>query len=378
MRQYYPPAGRSTHSAGFNRFATSAPCTRRLNDWPTKRGGVVAELLDIQPVLDDLKSRSLQLLEARSRCLEVINQNFESGGDVAATVAGRLQRYRDADNDHDPELVQKAESVEQQVTAWLPVLIAVQGIVAAVSVDQFQTMARAAKGAFAAHQKTVEESRSDIERILVPFADRLANAQTPEARVEVFAALSDEELEELRRVTDMSERFNVELAKLQGIIEREIAAETEIAETFDAVRDFLEARQEVLKNYMRATDYFSGLEPKEQIGREASWEAAKQAAKIGIEFVATKAGPKVLQQIPAAGMVFAGGELVLEMRKRRKEFRRRAEELRRLATAREARGATDEVWTLGRNLTTDLTNLAELMALVEALGQWLDGLVESV
>lgn len=330
------------------------------------------------PSSTTLKSRSLQLLEARSRCLEVINQNFESGGDVAATVAGRLQRYRDADNDHDPELVQKAESVEQQVAAWLPVLIAVQGIVAAVSVDQFLTTARTAEGGVAAHQKTVEESRGDIERILLPFVDRLANAQTAEARFEVFAALSDQELEGLRRVTDMSGRFNVELAKLQGIIEREIAAETEIAETFDAVRDFLEARQEVLENYMRATDYFSGLEPKEQIGREASWEAAKQAAKTGIEFVATKAGPKVLQQIPAAGMVFAGGELVLEMRKKRKEFRRRAEELRRLATAREARGATDEVWKLGRNLTADLTSLAELKALVEALGQWLDRLVESV
>lgn len=352
--------------------------TRRLNDWPTKRGAAVAELLDIQPVLDELKSRSLQLMEARSRCLEVINQNFESGGDVAAAVAGRLQRYRDAENDHDPELVQKAESVEQQVTAWLPVLISVQGIVAAVSVDQFQTMARTAKCAFAAHQKTVEESRGDIERILVPFADRLTNAQTAEARFEVFAALSDKELEELRRVTDMSERFNVELAKLQGIIEREIAAETEIAETFDAARDFVEARQEVLENYMRATDYFSGLEPKEQTGREASWEAAKQAAKIGVEVVATEAGPEALKQIPVVGIVIAGGDLVLEMRKKRKEFRRRAEELRRLAMAREARGATDEVWTLGRNLTADLTNLAELMALVEALGQWLDGLVESV
>ena len=268
--------------------------------------------------------------------------------------------------------------VEEQVTAWLPVLIAVQGIVAAVSVDQFQAVARTAEGVVLAHQKTVEESRGDIEQILLPFAHKLGNAQTPEARWELFAALSDKELKELRGVTDMSEMFNVELAKLQGIIEREIAAEMEIAETFDAVRDFLEARQEVLENYLRATDYFNGLEPKEQTGREASWEAAKEAAKIGIEVVATKAGPKLLEQIPVVGVVIAGGDLVLEMRKKRKEFRQRAEELRGLATAREARGATDEVWKLGRNLTTDLKNLAELKALVEALGQWLDGLLEGV
>jgi hypothetical protein len=338
----------------------------------------LAELLDIQPVLKDLESRSLQLARARSLCLEVINQNFESGSDVAAAVAGRLQRYRDSDNDHDPELVQKAETVEQQVTEWLPVLIAVQEIVAAVSVDQFRTMVRTAEGFFAVRQKGVEESRGDIQRILLPFADRLANAQTLDARWEVLAALRDDELEELRRVTDMSERFNVELAKLQGIIEREIAAEVEIAETFDAVRNYLEARQEYLENYMRATDYFSGLEPKEQTGREMSWEGMKLAAKIGIEVVATKGVPKALEQIPIAGLVVGGGDLVLEMRKKRKEFHRRAEELRKLATAREERGATDEVWALGRNLATDRRSLAELMALVEALGQWLDGLVESV
>ena len=104
----------------------------------------------------------------------------------------------------------------------------------------------------------------------------------------------------------------------------------------------------------------------------------KQAAKIGIEVLATKGVPKALEQIPLAGLAVGGGDLVLEMRKKRKEFHRRAEELRRLATARQARGATDEVCALGRNLTTDLRNLAELMALVEALGQWLDRLVESV
>jgi hypothetical protein len=255
------------------------------------------------------------------------------------------------------------------------VLIAVQEIVTEVSADQFLTMARTAASAFAAHQKTVEESRGEIERSLVPFADRLANAQTAEARFEVLTALSDKELAELRRVTDMSERFNAELAKLQGIIRLEIAADAAIAETFDSVRDFLEARQEVLENYMRATDYFSGLEPKEQIGHEFGWEAMKQAAKVGIEFAATKAAPKALEQIPVVGMGFAGTDLVLEMRKSRKEFQRRAGELRRLATAHEARGATDEVLALGRNL--DLTNLAELKGLVEALGQWLDGLEES-
>lgn len=127
-------------------------------------------------------------------------------------------------------------------------------------------MARTAEDFFVAHQKTVEDSRGDIQRILLPFADRLANVQTAEARLEVLTALSDNELEKLRGVTNMSERFNVELAKLQGIIEREIAGEVEIAEAFDAVRDFLEARQEYLKNYMRATDYFSGLEPEEQTG----------------------------------------------------------------------------------------------------------------
>lgn len=335
----------------------------------------MAELLDIQPLLEDLESRSLQLREARSRCLTVINQNFDSGGDIAAAVAGRLQRYRDAKNDHDPELVKKAESVEQQVTDWLPVLIAVQQVASKVSADQFLTKARTTASAFAAHQKTVEESRGDIERSLVPFADRLANAQTAEARFEILVALSDKELAELRRVTDMSERFNAELAELQGIIRLEIAAEAEIAETFDSVRDFLEVQQEVLENYMRATDYFSGLEPEKQIGREAGWEAIKQAAKVGIEFAATKAAPKALEQIPLVGMGFGGADLVLEMRKSRKEFQRRAEELRRLATAHEARGATDEVWALGRNL--DLTNLAELKALVEAVGQWLDGLEES-
>jgi hypothetical protein len=338
----------------------------------------VAELLDIQPVLDDLNSSSLQLSEARSRCLEVIKQNFESGGDVAAAVAGRLQRYRDAGNDHDPELVEKAKSVEEQVTAWLPVLIAVQGIVAAVSVDQFQTAARNAKGVVAAHQKTVEESRGDIEGILVPFLERLANAQTAQARFELFTGLSDKELEGLRRATDMSGSFNVELATLQGIIEREIAAETVIAETFDAVRDFLEARQEVLEIYMKATDYFSGLEPKKQTGREVSWEAAQEAAKVGIEFAATKAGPKFFEQIPVVGLFIAGGDLVLEMRKKRNEFRRRAEELRTLARAHEARGATDEIFKLGRNLTADVMNLAELKALVEAAGLWLDGLGGSV
>ena len=129
----------------------------------------MAELLDIQPVLDDLEARSLQLMEARSRCLEGISRNFESGGDVAARVAGRLQRYRDAENDHDPELVKKAESVEEQVTDWLPVLIAVQGIVAEVSVDQFLTTARTAEVAFAVHQKSVEESRGDIEGICALF-----------------------------------------------------------------------------------------------------------------------------------------------------------------------------------------------------------------
>jgi hypothetical protein len=338
----------------------------------------VAELLNIKPVLGELQSSSLQMGEARSRCLEVIKQNFESGGDVAATVAGRLERYRDAKNDHDPELVQKAEMVEEQVTAWLPVLIAVQGIVAAVSVDQFQAVGRAAEDVFLAHQKTVEESRDGIERILIPFVDKLASAQTPEDRFGLFAALSDEELNELRGVTDVSKIFNVELAKIQGIIEREIAAETEIAETFNAIRDFLQARQEVLENYLRATDYFNGLEPKEQTGREASWEAAKEAAKIGIEVVATKAGPKVLEQIPVVGLVIAGGDVVLEIRKKRQEFRRRVEELRARAAAKEGRGATDEVWKLGRELTADLRNLAELKALVEALGQWLDGLLESV
>lgn len=335
----------------------------------------MAELLDIQPLLEDLESRSLQLREARSRCLTVIKQNFDSGGDMAAAVAGRLQRYRDAQNDHDPELVQKAESVEQQVTEWLPVLIAVQEVASKVSADQFLTKAHTAASAFAAHQKTVEESRGDIERSLIPFADRLANAQTAEACFEVLVALSDKELAKLRRVTDMSERFNAELAELQAIIRLEIAAEAEIAETFDSVRDFLEARHEVLVKYMRATDYFSGLEPKEQIGRKAGWEAMKQAAKVGIEFAATKAAPKTLEQIPVVGMGFAGIDLVREMRKSRREFQRRAEELRRLATAHEARGATDEVWALGRNL--DLTNLAELKALVEALGQWLDGLLQA-
>jgi hypothetical protein len=338
----------------------------------------VAELLAIQPALDNLESSSRQLMEARSRCLKVIKQNFESGGDIAATVAGRLRRYRDEDNNHDPELVQKAESVEQQVTGWLPVLIAVEGIVAAVSADQFQASARTAREAIAAHQKTVEESRGETEGTLLPFLDRLVNAQTAQARFEVLVALSDKELQELRRVSDMSDRFNVELMKLQEIIEGEIAAETEVAETFDAVRDFLAARQEVLEKYLRATDNFSGLEPNARAGREAGWEGAKQAAKVAIEFVATKAAPKVFETIPIVGIAFAGGDLVLAMRARRNEFRRRAEELTKLAKTRTARGETDEIFELGRNLSADLTNLAELKALVDELGQWLVGLGESV
>ena len=104
---------------------------------------------------------------------------------------------------------------------------------------------------------------------------------------------------------------------------------------------------------------------------------SQTGGKDRVEVVATKAAPKVFEQIPVVGLGFAGADLVLEMRKRRKEFHRRAEELRTLAAAPEKRGATDEVWKLGRNLTADLTNLAELKALVEALGQWLGGLVES-
>jgi hypothetical protein len=329
----------------------------------------VPELLDIQPYLDRLQLGAEQAKDARSKCLEVINQNFERGSEIAATVAGRLQEYRDAKIGHSPTLVKMAESAEVEVTAWLPVLVAAQEIVASVAVDEFVTVGRSAISALVAHRKTAEKTRDDVQRI-VAFSELLSNAPTNEARVEILLRLSDNDLETFRNgFTHITTSLNEELVKLGGIAEHEIAVSAAIAETLGATREFLEARQQVLENYLKATDYFRGLEPKVHTASEATRRATKETAKIGIEFVATKAGPKVFEQVPVVGLVIAGIDLVLEMRKKRDEFHRRAEELWAKAAALRARNETDEIDDLGLGLANDIQSLADLKELVRVLDQ---------
>jgi hypothetical protein len=332
-------------------------------------GWLMAELLDIGPVLDELKLSSGLLAQARFACIAVIDRDFEDGGDLAATIAARLQRYREAKNNHDPDLVRKAERVEKRVIDWQPVLKAVRGIVVSVSLETALAIVGSTGRVLAERQKIVERNQENFERLL-RFSVQIRSARTRDELVEVLLALSPDDLERLHAASiDTGESFNEELAKLQGIAELEILAETEIAETFDTVREFLEARREVLKNYVKATDYFSGLEPERKMGRTATKQTVIKSAKVAGEFFVTKVLPKSAQQIPAVGIPVAAAEIMNEMRKTRKEFREKTEHLRELATAREARGATDEIYYLGRTLSGDTRRLAKLKAQVERLGE---------
>lgn len=338
----------------------------------------MVKLEGVKSALDELHSCSIQLEQARAGCRHAVIQGFDDASEIGATIALRLQQYRDASNDHDPELVKKAESVEEDVCNWMPVLIAVRELVGRVSADRFLVVSRVAAEAMERHRATLSAGLAEFESI-VTFAQTLAAAETLEARLEFLGSLSVEDLARIRSsATEASKRLHDELAALQDTIGHVIVAEAAIADTFGALQHFVEARTLALQRFVEATDYFRGLEPTRLSGRDVTFAGLKEGAKVAFEFTVTRLGPKILEQVPIIGVGISFHDLVQDMREKTKELQRRAEELQKLAVAHVARGETDEIFLLGRELKADIEMLRALNAYVDQLEHSLARLIESI
>jgi hypothetical protein len=326
-------------------------------------GAAMVEQLDVASALEDLKHYEEVARKARELCRNALSAARESDAEITRTVAARLQGYRDERYHHTEELVTRAEAVERSVTAWMPPLIAAQGLLAAVSMGHIVSEANSTIEALEEHQRHVAKAVPDILSLL-SISERVAQAETPEERIELLFNLSDDELRSGARIREV---LDSELERLEPLVGRATLIQAEIAGTVAAILDYLVARRLFLAQFIEATKYFDDVAPEERVAFEATVATATEASKIAIEFLVTKAGPRLLEQVPIVGMAIGAADIVNEMRSKRREIRERSAQIRERADTLIGRNMTDEVIDLEKALAQEAVSLAELRYMVAML-----------
>jgi hypothetical protein len=360
---HYMPVAQSA-SIEQSRQNTKAHPARRMTPII---GDDMAEQLDDRSAADNLKAYVGVTRESRELCKGAILAAIESDEAITQRVAARLQEYRDPQYQHTEELVTRAKAVEQAATSWMPPLLAAQGLVVAVSVGQIASEGNSAIEALEEHQRHVTKALPDILTLL-SISQRLAKADKPEERVELLLTLSDDELRTGARLRDVLDN---ERERLDLLVERAIFIQAEIADTLASILDYLVARRLFVDGFIKATEYFDDVAPEERMAFAATMAGAAEAAEIAIEFLVTKAGPKLLEQVPIVGIAVGAASLVNEMRVKRREFRERSAQIRERAKTLIGRNATDEVIDLEKDLAGDAEKLVELREMVGMLEEFL-------
>ncbi len=327
----------------------------------------MAEQLDEGTALENLKFYEGVTRESRELCRKALLAAIASDQEITRTVAARLQEYRDEKYHHTEELVARAEAVERSVTAWMPPLLAAQGLLVSVSVGQIVSEGNSTIAALEEHQRHVAEAIPDILTSL-SISERLAQAETPEERAELLFTLSDDKLRSGARLREV---LDGERERLEPLVGRATFIQAEIADTVAAILDYLVARRLFLDRFIEATKYFDDVAPEERIAFEATVATAAEAAKVAVEFLVTKAGPKLLEQVPIVGMAVGAASLANEMRVKRREFRERSVQIQERAKTLIGRNETDEVIDLEKDLARDAKKLAELRDMVGMLEEFL-------
>jgi hypothetical protein len=326
----------------------------------------VAEQLDEVTTLE-LRLYEGVVREARQLCREALLAATASDEEITRTVAARLREYRDPRHHQNKQLVARAEAVERSVTAWMPPLIAAQDLLAAVSVGNIVSQGNLTIQALEEHQRHVVKAIPDM-LILSSIHERFAQAETAEEQAEILFTLSDDELQSGAR---LSKVLDSERKRVEQLVRRATLIQAEIAGTIVAILEYLVARRLLLDEFIDATHYFDEVPPEEKIAFEETVDAAKRVAQVAIEFLVTKAGPKLLQQVPIVGLAVGAADLVNDMRIERRDFRERTVLIRERTEALIGRNATTEIFDLGEDLDGDAEKLIKLRKMVAMLDQFL-------
>lgn len=213
------------------------------------------------------------------------------------------------------------------------------------------------------HQRHVVEAIPDILTVL-SISERVAQAATAEERAELMSTLGDDELQSAARLREV---LDDERRQLESLVGRATLIQAEVAGTVAAILEYLVARRLYLDRFIESTKYFDDVAPLERIAFEATVATAAEATKVAIEFLVTRAGPKLLEQVPIVGLAVGAAGVANEMRVKRREFRERSVQIQERTKALIGRNATDDVLDLETDLAQDAEMLAQLRALVEML-----------
>jgi hypothetical protein len=193
-------------------------------------------------------------------------------------------------------------------------------------------------------------------------------AETPEERADIFFTLSDDELQSGARLSNV---LDGERKAVEQLVGRATLIQAEIAGTVAAILDYLVARRLLLDEFIDATHYFDDVAPEEKIAFVATVATAKEVAQVAIEFLVTKAGPKLLEQVPIVGLAVGAADLVNEMRVKRRDFRERSAQIRERTEALIGRNATSEILDLEADLALNAENPIKLRDMVGMLEEFL-------
>jgi hypothetical protein len=330
-------------------------------------GTAVAEELDEGTALETLEFYEGVVRESRELCGKALSAAIACDREITRTVAARLQEYRDERHHQNKELVARAAAVERSVTAWMPPLLAAQGLLVAVSLGKIESQSNTTIEAFAAYQRHVVKAMPETLTV-ISIHKRLAQAKTFQERVEVLSTLSDDERQALERGR---EALASERQQLKLLVARATLIQSEIAGTVAAILDYLVARRLFLDRFIEATKYFDDVAEEERTAFEATVTSAVEALKVAIDFLLTKAGPKLLEQVPIVGLALGAATLVNEMRVKRREFCERSVQIQERTEALIGRNASSEMLDLENDLTEDAEKLVALSNMVGMLEEFL-------